>query len=81
MGATENDLLDIISAESLVDRSELTREAAFADLGLQSLDVVSILFEIEERYGVVIQEEEVPAVTTLGDVLDYLIGRINGAVA
>lgn len=81
MGATENDLLDIISAESLVDRSKLTREAAFVDLGLQSLDVVSILFEIEERYGVVIQEEEVPPVATLGDVLDYLIGRINGAVA
>jgi acyl carrier protein len=81
MEATENELLDIISAETLVEPAKLTRDAVFADLGLQSLDVVSVLFEIEERYGVVIEEEEVPPVTTLGGVLDFLLGRINGAAA
>jgi acyl carrier protein len=77
MAATESDLLDLISEEAIVERSVLTRDARFADLGLQSLDVVSVLFEIEGRYGVVIEEEEIARVTTLGDVIDYLLGRIN----
>jgi acyl carrier protein len=84
MGATEKDLLDIMAAEAMVERSELTRDARFADLGFQSLDVVSVLFEIEGRFGVVIEEEEIPPVTdatTLGDVLDFILGRINAAVA
>jgi acyl carrier protein len=81
MAATESDLLDMIADEAIVDRAVLTRDAVFADLGLQSLDVVSVLFEIEERYGVVIEEEDIPRVTTLGDVIDFLLGRINAAVA
>jgi acyl carrier protein len=79
MGATESELLDIMAAEALVERAALKRDAVFADLGFQSLDVVSVLFEIEERYGVVIEEEEMPPITTLGDVVDYLLGRINAA--
>jgi len=81
MGATEMDLLDIIAAEAIVERSALTRDALFADLGIQSLDVISVLFEIEDRYGVIIEEEEMPRASNLGQVLDYLLARINGAPA
>jgi acyl carrier protein len=84
MAATEKELLDIMAEEAMVDRSALTRSAVFTELGFQSLDVVSVLFEIEGRYGVVIEEEDMPPVTTattLGDVLDFLLGRINTAVA
>jgi acyl carrier protein len=84
MAATEKDLLDMISEEAIIDRSMLRREAIFTELGLQSLDVVSVLFEIEGRYGVVIEEEDMPPVTTattLGEVVDFLLGRINAAVA
>ena len=49
MAATENELLDIIATEAIVDRATLKRESPLADLGIQSLDVVSVLFEIEER--------------------------------
>ena len=79
--ATENELLDNIATEAIVERSTLRRDAALADLGIQSLDVVSVLFEIEERWGVTIDEEDLPRMANLGDVLDYLVARINAAVA
>jgi acyl carrier protein len=79
--ATENELLDIIATEAIVERSTLKREAALADLGIQSLDVVSVLFEIEERWGVTIDEEDLPRMANLGEVLDYLVARINAVPA
>lgn len=81
MGATETDLIDIIASEATVERAELTRNAVLADLGIQSLDVISVLFEIEERYGVVIEEEEMPRTASLGEVIDYLLARINAPPA
>jgi len=81
VAATENDLLDIIATEAIVERATLRRDAALADLGIQSLDVVSVLFEIEERWGVTIDEEDLPRMANLGDVLDYLVARINAIPA
>jgi len=81
VAATENELLDIIATEAIVERATLRRDAALADLGIQSLDVVSVLFEIEERWGVTIDEEDLPRMANLGDVLDYLVARINAIPA
>jgi len=81
MEATENELLDIIATEAIVERSTLRRDAPLADLGIQSLDVVSVLFEIEERWGVTIDEEDLPLMANLGQVLDYLVARIDAAPA
>ena len=81
MAATENELLDIIATEAIVDRATLKLESPLADLGIQSLDVVSVLFEIEERWGVTIDEEDLPRMANLGEVLDYLVARINAVPA
>lgn len=81
MRATENDLLDIIAYESLVNREELTRDATLSDLGIESLDVISVLFQIEDRYGVAIEDGEIPQVTTLGEMSDFLLSRINAVAA
>lgn len=77
MKATENQLLDLISEEAIIDRSKLVREATLGDLGISSLDVITMLFELEERYGVVIEEADMPKITTLGEMVDFLMSRIN----
>jgi len=77
MKATESDLLDLIAQEAIVDRQKLVRDATLADLGISSLDVITMLFELEERYGVVIEEGDMPQVANLGEMVDYLLGRIN----
>lgn len=77
MRVSESELLDLIADEAIIDRNILTREAALGDLGITSLDLVSMLFELEERYGVVVEEAEMPPMTTLGEMVDFLLSRIN----
>jgi acyl carrier protein len=81
MKATEAQLLDLISEEAIVDRDKLVREATLGDLGISSLDVITMLFELEERYGVVIEEADMPQMTTLGEMVDFLLARINAEPA
>jgi acyl carrier protein len=77
MKATESELLDLIAEEAIVERSRLVRDATLADLGISSLDVITMLFELEEKYGVVIEEGDMPQMTTLGEMVDFLLARIN----
>ena len=82
MKATESELLDLIAQEAIIDRAKLVREATLADLGISSLDVITMLFELEEKYGVVIEEGDMPAdMTTLGEMVDFLLSRINAEAA
>ena len=77
MKTTEDELLALISQEAIIDRDKLTREATLGDLGISSLDVITTLFELEERYGVVIEEGDMPQMTTLGEMVDFLLDRLN----
>lgn len=81
MKATEDQLLDLISEEAIIDRAKLARTATLGDLGISSLDVITMLFELEERYGVVIEEADMPRMETLGDMVDFLLSRINAEEA
>jgi acyl carrier protein len=77
MTVTEDQLLDLISEEAIIDRAKLNREATLGDLGISSLDVITMLFELEERYGVVIEEADMPQMNTLGEMVDFLLERLN----
>jgi acyl carrier protein len=79
MAVSETELLDLFSKEARIDRGALTRDATIAELNLDSMDVLSILFEIEDRFGTIIDVGDLPSAETLGDLSDYLLSRINTA--
>jgi len=81
MKVTEPELLDLIAQEAIIDRALLVRDATLADLGISSLDVITLLFELEEKYGVVIEEGDMPTMSTLGEMVDFLMERINAEAA
>jgi acyl carrier protein len=72
MATLDDELLDLIAGESLVDRARLTREATLADIGLDSVDMISIVFAVEEKYAVEIPENAFAETTDLGGFLDIL---------
>ena len=39
------------------------------DLGADSLDVVEILMNVEDKYGITVPDEDVMAVKTVGDLI------------
>lgn len=69
---TDDELFDLVAGEALVERSRLTRGAALADLGIASLDVISILFAVEDRFGIQVEENALDGCSTVGDLIDRL---------
>jgi acyl carrier protein len=68
----DDELFDLVAKEALVERSRLSRDAALKDLGIASLDVISILFEVEDRFGIVVDEISLVDCATLGQLVDRL---------
>jgi acyl carrier protein len=46
----ESDVLDIISKQAKVERATLTRRTSLAELNIQSLDLVEIVFALEDKF-------------------------------
>ena len=73
MASVESDVFDIIAEQSTVDRSALTRDARLEDLEIESLDVVEIIFAIEEKFDVHVPynaNDKELQFETAGDVID-----------
>jgi acyl carrier protein len=47
-----NEILDIIAAKAMVDRDKLALDAKLTDLSISSLDVVEIVFALEDKFKV-----------------------------
>lgn len=45
-------ILDIVAEVALVDRAKLSLDAKVADIGITSLDMVEIIFALEEKFGI-----------------------------
>ena len=59
-----------------VDAAQVTREASFADLDADSLDVVQLVMELEDKFGIEIPEEELKDVATVGQALDLVQAKL-----
>lgn len=79
--AEEDELLDIIAAESVIRKENLIRSATLDQLGLDSITYVSIGYALEERYGVVLEAESLKGAETLGELLDQVAPLIKAAKA
>jgi acyl carrier protein len=65
-------ILDIVAQVSLVDRAILVLDAKVADLGITSLDMVEIIFALEEKFGIELPfnaNTSAQGYRTLGDVI------------
>ncbi len=52
---------------------EITRESALVDdLGLSSLEVISIVADFEDEFDIEIPDRIIPTLRTVGDIVDYL---------
>ena len=56
----------------------LTKESSFKDLGIDSLDLVDLVFELEEEIGVEFQDDELLKVKTVQDLLDLIDTKNRG---
>jgi acyl carrier protein len=57
------------------DASEITREATFEQLEIDSLDLVELAQVVEDEYGVVLKGEDMKELKTVGDAIDLIVSR------
>ena len=63
----------IILGDSKTEARDITSTARLAeDLGLDSMDMVEIAMDMEDRYGIEIPDEEGKALQTVADVIRYV---------
>jgi acyl carrier protein len=58
-----------------VDPSEISREASFEELEVDSLDLAEISQIIEEEYGVQLKGDDMKWIETVGDAIDLVVSR------
>lgn len=59
-----------------VSRDELTPEKLFYDLGADSLDMVELIMDFENTFGIIIPDEDIDKIITVGDAEKYLKARL-----
>ncbi|NIV29159.1 MAG: acyl carrier protein [Anaerolineae bacterium] len=61
-----------------VEPEKVTREARFReDLEADSLDLVELIMEFEERFGETVSDEDAQQLTTVGQVVEYVDTRMR----
>ncbi|MBR4753911.1 MAG: acyl carrier protein [Lachnospiraceae bacterium] len=66
-------LQEIIAGVLNVDVNEITPETTFKeDLGADSLDVFQIIMELEDTFGISIENEDAEKIVTVGDAAEQI---------
>ena len=64
---------EILSKQLRINADDITAETSIReDLGVDSLDVVEMLMSIEEETGVVVPDDAIMNLKTVGDVVKYI---------
>lgn len=64
---TADNILDLISEEVPIDRAKLDPSATLESLDIASLDMISVMFALEDKYQIVVEQEDVKDAKTLED--------------
>ena len=73
--AVTQEIIDLVVAE--VGTVDVTADATLQSWGLDSLKVMSLVFKIEQRYGILLDEEDADDLRTVGDLATLVLRRIR----
>lgn len=86
LGKEGNDMQDvfermkkIIAEQFSTDEDEITMDTSFeGDLGADSVDLVELVMSMEEEFDIgEVQEEDLTGLSTVGDCVNYVNGKLD----
>lgn len=69
----------LAKSELGVDLAEVERDAKLSDLDIASVDMVMFVYELEDKLGIELSEEELDGVGTAGELLDLISHKAGAA--
>lgn len=79
---TKGDVVEALRellGEFEVEPDDVSAEAEFEALGLDSLDLVELSVKVEDAYEIDISEEDLEPVRTVGDAADVVLKKVEAA--
>lgn len=70
-----NEVIEIIN-ETYSPTIEVTGDTAIkTDLGLDSFEMINLMFLLEDKYKITINELDAGSMVTVNDIFDYIINK------
>ena len=64
---------EVLAERLSVEESDINEEANFQeDLGADSLDLVEMIMELEDQFGIKIPDEDAQKIQTVGQAVEYV---------
>jgi acyl carrier protein len=70
--AIADKILDLIAAVKKIPREKVTINSTFEELGLDSLDAINLIFEIESTFDVSVPDETVKSLSNVQQLVEKL---------
>ena len=69
-------LVSYASKQLELNPEEITRDSTFESLGIDSLDIVEMIMDLESELGVELELED-QKITTFGEMADFIDSKLN----
>ena len=63
---------DILCNELSIDHDDVVKDATLRDLGADSLDIVTLVMEIEDEFDIDVPDSDVENLRTVGQIVQYI---------
>ena len=69
-------IIALIAEEMDIDASEISADTdLYNDLGLDSMDLLSMVLSFEDEFGVRFEKSEIPLIKTVSDIEDLIVKK------
>jgi len=77
----EQRCIAIVAKSKLIPEDSVTRASTFDELQVDSLDKISISFDVEDTFHIQIPDDSINSLKTVGDIVDGVIRLQREAAA
>jgi acyl carrier protein len=68
---------DILIKEYSLTRTQLAPDVQLVSLGVDSLGLIELMFQVEDRFGITLPEDKPPTLVTVSDLVSYIDGLVD----